>query len=272
MSGRIATVATRLRKRDLNVLSYIAQNYFAPVDILRDLFWEGKKNQAEYRRLIQLSKMGLIEPLSSNRNIQLCYRLTERGLRFMKAKGLALVLDGGAQRNYGTSFEHDRNLQLIRRILESASCISGYLSETEVRKILAERHGIQRERDQRYKVPDALFNLRLSDATLRVALELELSVKSMKRTRRLMELQATSQDFESTFYVTGSDKLMERLAQVLGEVRKNNHRVRHQGKDHGFYFISLADLLKGQTKAVFQGEGTSFTLSQLSKRLDEMSK
>ena len=102
----------------------------------------------------------------------------------MQEKAMAPVIDGGPNRNYGTTFEHDRNLQLIKRILESAPCIGDYSTEAEVRKLLAERHGIQREKDQRYKVPDALFSLRLSDATLRVALELELSVKSMKRTKR----------------------------------------------------------------------------------------
>jgi DNA-binding PadR family transcriptional regulator len=139
--------ATRLRERDRKVLFYIAQNQFAPVKILRDLFWAGKRDRADYRRLQQLSERGLIEPLSSDRNFELCYRLTEKGSQLMKEMGLAPVFNGKANRNYGTTFEHDRKLQFIRQVLESAACITNYATEPEVRKILAERHGIQQERD-----------------------------------------------------------------------------------------------------------------------------
>jgi DNA-binding PadR family transcriptional regulator len=270
LTTREIAYAMRLRERDRKIMSYIAQNQFAPVKILRDLFWDGKKDRTDYRRLKQLSQKGLVEPLSSDRNFELCYRLTEKGSRLMKETGLAPIFYGKANRNYGTSFEHDRKLQFIRQVLESAPCISNFCPEPEVRKILAERHGIQQERDQRYKVPDAIFNLQLPDRKLRVALELELSAKSMKRTKRLMELLGTSPDFDSTFFVVGSDKLMVRLLQALSEARKTNQRMKHHGKDHGFYFISLSQLLDKKQEALFVGEDTKFSLSQLSREQNIM--
>jgi hypothetical protein len=87
----------------------------------------------------------------------------------------------------------------------------------------------------------------------------------------MRELLGTSPDFDSTFFIVGSDKLLVRLLQALAEVRKANPRMKHHGKDHGFYFISFSDLLDKKLEALFQGEDTKFSLSQLSKPNNQMS-
>src|SRR5206468_348081 len=112
-----------------------------------------------------------------------------------------------------------------------------------------------------------IFRLSRPNQSLRVALELELNAKDSARTERMFELLSTSPDFESTFFVADSEKLLDRLRLFLKDIRKKNLKVRAHGRNHGFYFVTLQELLKKRKEAEFRGEDGNFTLSQLENDL-----
>ncbi len=263
-------LAIDLQKRDLLVLSYISENRAAPADILRDLFWKGRKDHSHYKRLRKLSKSGLIESVHKDPAHRLWYCLTPAGGNLLKAKGLASMPGAVKRPRYGSSQEHDRNVHLIRQVFESISTVSDYLTQFQVEKALGERHGYQKEREERYKVPDAIFTLKLPEKTVRVALEHEKEPKSYERTKRMFELLVASSDFETIFFVVSSAKLMARLMRILGELRKTSSRIKADARRHAFYFVLLDDLLHRRNRAVLEGEGARVMLESLGSTREEI--
>ena len=253
----------RLQKRDYLVLSYIGENRAAPADVLCDLFWKGRKDNSHYKRLRKLLRAGLIQSVHENLQQPLWYCLTAMGGDILKAKGLAAIPGQVKRPRYGSSLEHDRNLHLIRQVYESLSTTRDYLTQFQVEKILGERHGYQKEREEKYKVPDAIFTLKLPGKTVRVAVEHEKEPKNYERTKRMFELLVASPDYETIFFVVSSPKLMARLMRILAELRKTSSRIKADGKRHAFYFVLLDELLQKKTKAVMEGEGAKIVLETL---------
>ena len=260
----------RLQDRDLRLLVYMAANHFAPTDIIRDLFWNEKKTNAYNRRLRKLRKLGLVEPHTSTRAHTLSYRITDHGRGILNARGISPLVSG-ARRNYGSTYHHDRKVHYVRQIFESSSCVGSFYSELEVQKMLADRHGAQEEKDERYRIPDALVTLKRPNECLRAAIELEISDKSLKQKQRMFELLATSHDFDCTLVVANTNKHKEQLERILEDARKENPTLKYDGQKHGFYFITYDDLLRDRKQAKFQGQGGYFSLQSLESELLQMS-
>lgn len=79
--------------------------------------------------------------------------------------------------------------------------------------------------------PDAI----LTDMSGKVALELELTVKSERRYRDLILKYRLSKDFESVVYITSSDAIRNKIQSLLGGL----------GMTSKFKFMSLGEVLLG---------------------------
>ena len=151
----------------------------------------------------------------------------------------------------------------IKQILLSSPLVSQFLSENTVRSLLAKKHGYQEERDKRYKVPDAIFNLKTPSADFRVALELEMSQKSKARYKKLLRHLSTSDDFDLVMVVAKKAQIIELIRPILSDLWENDPVARLWKKRNGFYFVELENLLRDKKNAQLEGFKNAFTLESL---------
>ena len=171
--------------------------------------------------------------------------------------------------SYRSSFDHDKFLQKLRAIFETSPLVSAYKPEHEVRRMLALIHGKEERKDAGYKVPDGLFQLQTTHKNLRVALELEITMKSETRYWKIFRELLTSSDFDVVLFVAASDKMIEALKAIITDVKANDPVVKGWPTKRGMYFSTLEKVLTEKEDAVFIGDGPPFSLASLAKDVSE---
>lgn len=252
-----------LTNRDYGVMKAVATNRFVSAKQLAHLWSDDPKNHNHYIRLRKLMRAGILELLIGDAGNRLGYRLTRKGINLLpdeadRAKALAY-----RSFSYRTSFDHDRLLQEVQSVFEQSPLISRYMPEHEIRQRLSEKYGKKERKDGGYKVPDGLFELKTSRGIKRVAVELELTVKSEPRYRKIFRELLTSSDFEIVLFITASDKMTEALRSIIAEVKADDSVVQGWPTKRGMYFATLETVLLEKLNAVFSGDGDPFSLASL---------
>ncbi len=256
----------KLTDRDYAILIFVATNRFVTSRQIRDLFWQAADTHNHYSRLRKLVRAGLLEYLVGDNSSRLGYRLTQKGIDVLPSEILKAKAISHRSFSYRTSFDHDKLLQAIRGVIEKSPLVSGYMPEHEVRSLLALRHGKEEKKDSGYKVPDGLFELKTDKKTLRVAIELELTMKSEVRYRKIFRELLTSTDFDVVFTIAANERMTEALVAIANQVKANDPIVRDWPKKRGLYFATLEKVLSEGQKAIFKGDGPPFSLGSLETR------
>ncbi len=258
-----------LTNRDYGVMKAVATNRFVSAKQLAHLWSDDPKNHNHYIRLRKLMRAGILELLIGDAGNRLGYRLTRKGINLLpdeadRAKALAY-----RSFSYRTSFDHDRLLQEVQSVFEQSPLISRYMPEHEIRQRLSEKYGKKERKDGGYKVPDGLFELKTSRGIKRVAVELELTVKSEPRYRKIFRELLTSSDFEIVLFITASDKMTEALRSIIAEVKASDPVVQGWPTKRGMYFATLENVLLEKLNAVFSGDSDPFSLASLEQCVSE---
>ncbi len=256
-----------LTERDVKVLEFIYQNRFADVEVIKDAFWPERTGRNHYRRLNLLLQRGYVNSMVGDSGHLVGFQVSRRGLTAIRRLGSKRIGKGHIRPLYKTAFQHDKILIRLRRIFEESPLISHYTPEHELRAALAKKHGRQEKRDERYKVPDALFHLKTPTGHFKVALELELSIKSKVRYATMMRQLCISDDFSVVFFVASDEALRKVLEDSLAEVRSRDRLVQMWKYRHAFYFVLLKDLLELRLRAPWKGEGTIVILDEIAKEI-----
>src|SRR5688500_17561820 len=109
----------RLKQRDLRVLHYLLENRFATGCRLGRLFWKDAWSNTHPRRLRQLRQEGYLEIIPAPGR-QSHYRLSEKALSVLKARGFAISDFEGVRSVKLENLRHDSLLQDVREIIEGS--------------------------------------------------------------------------------------------------------------------------------------------------------
>ena len=256
-------MAARTTARDHRILKYLSETGFATIDLIRKEFWQAKNNRHYYRRLQILARSGLIQPLRGDMGIRLGYRITKKGANLLRRVQCGEPCQSVKALKYKSTFEHDLSAIRVRDIFTKSPIVSDFVGEAEVRSALAKKYGRQEKRDDRYKVPDALFKLKTQKGTFVAALEVECSTKSAERYVKIFRQLCTSKDFDVIFFIAKDATLLTVLRSHLKKTRDTDKLVMLWPRQHGFYFGLLDDVTRLGLDAPFSGEERTFTLREL---------
>ena len=256
-------MATRTTARDYRILKYISETGFATIDLIRREFWQGKNNRHYYRRLQILARSGLIQPLRGDMGIRLGYRITKKGANLLHARQCGEPHQTVKAPKYKSTFEHDLSATRVRDIITKSPIVSDFIGEAEVRSAFAKKYGRQEKRDDRYKVPDALFKLNTQKGSFIAALEVECAAKSAERYGKIFRQLCISKDFDVIFFIAKDATLLALLRSHLKKARDTDKLVMLWPRQHGFYFGLLDDVTRLGLDAPFSGEERTFTLCEL---------
>lgn len=261
-----------LRTFDKKLLHYIAENRFATVSNLEDIFWNGNAHRNHYRKLKKLEQKGYVNQLIGDRGITLGYTPTKKTILWLKRVGVKIETSTDLTRRYTTTFNHESLLLTLRNIFESSRIVSDFWPEHKVREDFAKRYGYKEREGSGYKVPDALFTLQTHNKQLRVALELELSRKSKARYRKLIKQLLVCAYFNIVFFIVAELSDLNLMKEILKRICEQDLDVKFSAHRHGMYFILLSEFLKHKLDGTFEGEGSTFSLKSLEKKIEDYSK
>lgn len=259
---------TGLTERDVRILRYMIENRFVTVQAVEERFWKGKGNRNQYRRLKHLRDLAYIEVLHGDRGVRLGYRVCRKAIVALKRLGIAPVALTDLRATYRSTYDHDETLLSLRNIFESSPVVSDFQPEHLVRESLAKKYGFQDHEGESYKVPDALFQIKTARGTFRVALELEIAVKSKARYRKAIQNLSDTRDWDLVFFVVSERQRTDALQGTIADVRVNDPEIRRSKKRSGFYFIALDDFLRDRTSGEFHGENKTFSLQSLQREIE----
>lgn len=258
----------RLTGRDWKILALLGEYGCVTGTRIKAYFWNSSPAScAHYRRLGILIKRSLIEKVSGDRSIAIGYRLTKKGKevlgRLHAAKGSPL-----SRRAYKTQFEHDQLLIDARRILEKSPLISNFKTETEIRNLLLSGREKLLHWENAPVIPDAIFTYSIPGKTMRVALELELTLKVRRRYTRIFRSHLLAKDWGLTIYVVKGANFRDQLMKVLDEVKSTDIEVRMAKTVNGIYFCTLEDFLLKELSVLLANRNKEFSFAKAAQIIE----
>ena len=259
---------TWLCTTDSAIVRYLAENRFGTrSDLINAISTLSEKSNMN-RTLGRLKTYGLIEGMSGDSNCHLGYRLTKKGLAFAEAN-LSVPQELLRSRpSFRSQYDHDRVVAEARRILCNSSAIGDFKTEVELRSALGrETFRPSSEQEREWKVPDGLFTLVTKKGPMRVALEVELSQKSKARYQKIMKSVLVSRQFEIVFFLCRDSKLADLISKEVSTSRRTNSTVQASSRSNGIYFCTLDMLRKNGNDALWCGEKSRFSITEVERSL-----
>ena len=258
----------RLRIRDLEILHYIATQKFATVSELYSLFWKSKKSSKyHYKRLYRLKEHGLIEPIESLINAMAGYTITSNGVHLLKLHGYEVTSCVFKKDTYTGTYRHDLLVNSLKVILLKSPLIKNFIPEHHIIKKLVKDLEVKKIAQNKDKIPDGIFTLWVQEKPQKVALEVELSLKSKRRYEVIFSKHLLSKNWETIFYIVKDEKMRKKLMDYLEEIKRINFVLKTEKKLNSIYFSLADEVLEKELEAIFMNQKISFSLKDLEKKI-----
>ncbi len=256
-----------LTPRDLNILRLAADHGIVTSDEILKLFSTSKCANAHLRRIRKLCSAGYLAPMVGDGMVRLGYRLERKGREYLGLNGQEPRKTRPLQRRYRGTFDHDRMLHHIESILYKSPLVSGYVTDAELRSEMAKQYGANEARKKFMFVPDGLFSLKTVQGTFKVALELELSVKSKERYRKKLTHLLTTHQISAVLFLV-RDKTIEHCIKAnLQYIKDNDWAVKGSSRINALYFADARKFLESGHDAPFFGDDGNFSLRSLEEAI-----
>jgi len=207
-------------QRDIDCFSFIhAQKVATAKQIHREIFKKDYSNFCKKMRLYE--KVKLVNRITGAKDFDLSgvYELTKKGLNVVRANRKGIK----HHRYKSNSAYHDLFLVEIRHLLKSRPIVSGYQTENQIqtRGDFDTEEGLV---DFKRLHCDGLILLKVKGAGifLKVAIEFELSDKSMKDYREKLSSYYNSGSIHAVFYICKDKATEVRIKKSELDVCKNN--------------------------------------------------
>ena len=113
---------------------------------------------------------------------------------------------------------HDELVTKIALSLSQGGLIRNWVPEIQLK--LGRKPNAPRQSTRNYrKYPDLVFDLNVPNKKIRMALEVELTMKSRKRYRTLLYKYSVSEEFHTVVFVTETAAITRAIKEVMSEIK-----------------------------------------------------
>lgn len=241
-----------ISQRDIDCLSFLHAHKVATAkQIHREIFKNAKTNF--YKKVRLYEKIKLVNRVTGAKDFDLSgvYELTKKGFNIVRANQKGLTTHN---RYKSSSSYHDLFLVEIRHIMRQRRIVTNYLTENQIQT----RADFDTENslvDFKRSHCDALAVLKnpANGVFLKVAIEFELSDKSMKDYRKKLADYYNSEGIHAVFYICYDRATELRIKKSELEIYKGN-----KNKIHYLLYEKLQDTDKPVT--FYAQNGSSITV------------
>lgn len=257
--------AHRIVPRDLALLKLLSESGCLDPERIKAKLWNGNPmSKAHYRRLGILKRMGLIESVIGDQGFGLGYRISPKGQKALTEHG-TISEHIPINRGYRTPYEHDLLMYDIRDILEASPIVQEFKTEGDVRnELLAGKKGPIDWRNTP-TIPDGTFVYEVPGQRLRIALEIEVTMKSRARYFKILRNHLLNKTWDMAFYIMRDQSMLSRLMKLADEVQAQDAAIRVAKKVNGIYFCLLEEIQSQKLKAKFTNGKRTISLDELAQ-------
>jgi hypothetical protein len=256
----------RLTQRDISILSEIESMREITALEIQNRFWDGKNNFMASRRLRKLASQNLIEIVSNHSYRVPTYVLTDAGHSLLRSTGCALFERKPVRPRF-PSARHEQIVRDVYRALKTIETIR-YVTPDHV---LVQTY-IELERTGRLtfaseQVPDlVIWPSKGSLSGNPIAVELELTIKSKRRYRKIFENYARKNKYDAFVFVFEMDNQRFLFTNVLALIRKSSPILGAFFNTKVVATVSLEQFLKQPLTATLHHCDTVTNLEELLKK------
>lgn len=200
-----------LTKRDIQLLECLDRYSLMTSLQIKESLFQSTDLRTVLRRLRTLEKRKFIQRHHGLEKGKLVWTVSQKGLAAIGSEAAITI-----NRN---SLEHDVSLTNVRLLLDQLNIGKKWSGYHELR--LAASTGSKPEDRSADVIPDALFGAVQNGEAKFIALELELTAKSRKRYRRILDLYSYKKSIDHVWYVLKPPKLGLQLHLQLDKIQKS---------------------------------------------------
>lgn len=214
-------------KRDLELLNFLADYGMLSTKQIANLFFADVNIRTVLRRLRILEENKLIKRSGKiEANNEFLWLVTEKTGNELGKKYLKLFC---SRANTG----HDYQLISLRLILEKMGLVSHWISEHEIKGHIFSKYKLRDAKDKH--IPDAIFDTEVAGYKVACAIELELTLKSKDRYKKILNHYLYKDELHVVWYFVNSSSLLNSLKDQFIKERAEFSKVK-------IFFTLLSDL------------------------------
>jgi len=269
-----------LRDRDFELLRFINDMKFAPVDALFQSFFSrtykkgpAKSNLWAKERLEHLRREGFLKKVRTFYEMQSYYLVTEKGVNTLRGHYLQEEIPNHIEEIDARYYRHDLNILKCRVALEVEGRARDWESERRIRsRVLSEivaKYPTYRERElrkgaieaARFLIPDGIYTNKQGE---RIAFEFEENIKEPERYVAKIEgfikqIQAARPDFRRVLFVASKVNVFS----ILDKLIRPHEKLE-------IFRVNMVDTVLGTKKSVSLAASGSLKSTSAATELDEL--
>ena len=241
-------------KRDLLLLNFLADYGMLSTKQIANLFFTDVNIRTVLRRLRILEENKLIRRSGKlEANNEFLWLVTEKTGNDLGKKYLKLFC---SRANIG----HDYQLTSLRLILEKLGLVNHWISEHEIKGHIFSKYKMRDAKDKH--IPDAIFDSEVAGYKVANAVELELTLKSKDRYKKIINQYLYKDDLHSVWYFVNSRSLLNILKDQFSKEYSSFSKVK-------IFFTLMSDLKTNGVNAKMIGlNSTSLIKNYFSNAID----
>jgi len=241
-------------KRDLMLLNFLADYGMLSTKQIVNLFFADVNIRTVLRRLRILEENKLIRRSGKlEANNEFLWLVTEKTGNDLGKKYLKLFC---SRANIG----HDYQLTSLRLILEKMGLVNHWISEHEIKGHIFSKYKMRDAKDKH--IPDAIFDSEVAGYKVANAVELELTLKSKDRYKKIINQYLYKDDLHSVWYFVNSRSVLNILKDQFSKEYSSFSKVK-------IFFTLLSDLKTNGVNAKMIGlNSTSLIKNYFSNAID----
>lgn len=241
-------------KRDLLLLNFLADYGMLSTKQIAHLFFTDVNIRTVLRRLRILEENKLIRRSGKlEANNEFLWLVTEKTGHDLGKKYLKLFC---SKANIG----HDYQLTSLRLILEKLGLVNHWISEHEIKGHIFSKYKMRDAKDKH--IPDAIFDSEVAGYKVANAVELELTLKSKDRYKKIINQYLYKDDLHSVWYFVNSRSLLNILKDQFSKEYSSFSQVK-------IFFTLMSDLKTNGVNAKMIGlNSTSLIKNYFSNAID----
>ena len=234
-----------ITKRDMTLLSELSDyGLFSTSYIVEKYFNNGDYSSA-LRRLRILEKGNYIRRAGFLKTKENLWAITPFGGKKMPSEYFKSYWNQ-------STIEHDYRLIKLRIDLEALGVVKRWIPEHVIRSMVFQKYSL---RDAKKKlIPDGMFDCQVLNSKMRMAFELELTLKSRDRYKNLFGQYQWKENLHGVWYVITSEYHLKKLTEYWSSFKEYSSKVK-------IYFSYLDDLIKLKGSAKMYGLQSTYLIN-----------
>ena len=251
----------RVQDRDREIFRFIYENLYVTIPQVHRAAFKDRDSITSTVRLFQLHHGEYLKKIKYGRTL---LKLTRKALNEISDQEYYVIDKNRYVRQKVRTHQigHDLGVIDAKIILKESPIISNWVPSLDLFSYQYKEF----YDDKIPKIPDAVFDLKVGDKILKVALEYEMTQKESRRYRMILERYYTAKKVDLLFYIVRTSQLKKTLL----DIGKDKLKELSQRKisDQNILFITTLDEFREKgLESRFQGvTEKTFSLKELEER------